>query len=147
MARTRSDGFTLTELVMAVAVVGLLAGIAVPGYRAQVLRAHRLEAMRALLVVAAEQERYHLVHGRYAAALGAAEDADPPALALPASSESGRYELGIALATSSTYRLWARPARGGPQQDDAACAVFTLDSEGRRGAIGVDGRPATACWR
>ncbi|MCC7197961.1 MAG: prepilin-type N-terminal cleavage/methylation domain-containing protein [Gammaproteobacteria bacterium] len=147
MARTRSLGFTLTELAITVALVGLLAGLAIPGYRAQLMRAHRLEAMRALLAVAAEQERFHLVHGRYADELGAAADAEPPGLTAPASSESGRYQLGVALASTSTYRLWARPARGGPQQADEACALFTLDAEGRRGASSMDGRPATSCWR
>ncbi len=140
---------TLLELLVAVAVAGLLAGLALPGYRAQVMRAHRFEAMGALLAVAEAQERHHLAEGRYAAWL--ADDAgrgDAPALALPARTTGGRYVLSITEATPGRFRAVARPLAGRGQDRDARCAEFAIEATGRRSARDSEGRDTTPdCWR
>ena len=149
MARSRpAVGMTLTELVVALAIVALLMGIAVPSYRSHVLRAHRSEAMRALLALAAEQERYFLVTGRYADMLDAAPDSAPPGLRVAATSETGRYTLGIERADESGFLAVASPAVGGPQVDDHDCARYAIDDAGRRTARDAAGRDSSErCWR
>jgi type IV pilus assembly protein PilE len=60
-------GFTLVELLVCVVVAGLLATIALPSWRGLVMRTYRSDAAAALYALAAAQERFRLVHGRYAA--------------------------------------------------------------------------------
>jgi type IV pilus assembly protein PilE len=141
----KSGGLTLIEIMVALLIAATLAVIAVPGFRAQLLRAHRLEAMEALLTLAAAQERFHLDHGRYAAALA---PTDGPGLALAATSATARYRLSIREADAVTYTALAQPAAGRGQEADARCSEFEITASGRRGARDAAGRDSSAeCWR
>jgi len=133
-------GFTLVELLVCVVIAGLLATIALPSWRGLVMRTYRSDAAAALYALAAAQERYRLVHGRYA---GLASPAPPVGLGL-ARSERGWYELQIERADESGFLATARPAPGSPQAADAACRLFTIDETGRRGSL--PGGPEQ-CWR
>jgi type IV pilus assembly protein PilE len=133
-------GFTLVELLVCVVVVGLLATIALPSWRGVVMRTYRSDAAAALYALAAAQERFRLVHGRYAAL---AAPAPPVGLGL-AVSERGWYELRIERADESGFLATARPAAGSPQATDAACRLFTIDETGRRGSLP---EAPERCWR
>ncbi|MCU0975838.1 MAG: prepilin-type N-terminal cleavage/methylation domain-containing protein [Steroidobacteraceae bacterium] len=147
MAQARDRGVTLIELLVALAVAATLAVIAFPTYRAQVLRAHRFEAMSALLATAAAQERFHLAQGRYAAWLSGEGDGEP-ALSVPPITPGGRYRLELRDAGADRYRALARPLSGRGQDTDARCAVFEIESSGRRSARDAAGRESTLeCWR
>jgi type IV pilus assembly protein PilE len=147
MAQARESGLTLVELLVALVVAAMLTAIALPTYRAQVLRAHRFEAMEALLSAAAAQERFHLAHGRYAAWLSGEGDGEP-ALAVASVTQGGRYRLELRAAGADRYRAEARPVDGRGQEADARCAVFEIESSGRRSARDAAGRDSTAeCWR
>lgn len=148
MARTGCRGYTLTELAVAAALLGLLVAVSLPGYRNHILRAHRIEAVDALLAAAAEQERFRLSNGSYADALDDGSESAEPVLPIAPLTRSQRYVLGVESADAEGYTLAARPRRGGPQADDRSCAVFRLDEAGRRSARDAAGRDATAaCWR
>lgn len=140
----RQAGTTLLELVVVMVVVAILATVAVPGYRHHLLRTHRVEAMDALLELAVAQERFHLVHRRYATDARLA--APPPdGLGLSPVTARGRYAIAIdAGADASTFSATASAA--GAQLADAACASFTIDAAGRRSARRRDGAAAPACW-
>jgi type IV pilus assembly protein PilE len=58
-------GFTLLELMIVVAVVGILASIAYPAYQDSVLKGRRAEARTALLELMQQQERYMTQRGTY----------------------------------------------------------------------------------
>ena len=62
----RSKGMTLIELMIAVAVVGILATIAYPSYQNQVRRSNRADAITALTAMANAQERSYLANNMYA---------------------------------------------------------------------------------
>ena len=62
----RSKGMTLIELMIAVAVVGILATIAYPSYQNQVRRSNRADAITALTAMANAQERFYLANNTYA---------------------------------------------------------------------------------
>lgn len=147
MARPRHRcGYSLIELLVVAGIVAMLAAIAVPGYRSHMLRVHRTEAIQALLALAAAQERHHLQHGRYAAALGAADDGTVERLPLSTATDGGRYRLAIDAADELMFT--ARAAAIGTQADDRACATFGIDETGARTAWNRSGaRNDAGCWR
>jgi type IV pilus assembly protein PilE len=135
MRTSRARGFSLLELVVALAIVATLAAAAQPAYRRLLLRVHRTEAASALMQLAAMQERYHLQNQAYTSAL---EAAPPAGLGLQAISAEGRYTLAVTAADANGFVAVAT-ARG-RQADDVSCTSFTLDESGTKSSSGPD------CW-
>lgn len=140
----RALGFTLIELIIAVAIIGILAAIAWPNYQQHVQRSRRADATSALLDAANRQEQFILNRGRYANNL-----AD---LGIQAATPDGFYRIGISAPTAacpiaSCYELAAVPAAGSPQANDARCQLFVLRSNGTREARNNDNQVTTNdCW-
>ncbi len=129
----RSKGMTLIELMIAVAVVGILATIAYPSYQNQVRRSNRADAITALTAMANAQERFYLANNTYAATT--------PPLGFPATagnSQRGFYTVAVPAASPTAFTLTAAAVVGGPQASDAGCTLLTLTSTGIK-------TPAT-CW-
>lgn len=138
--RSKQGGFTLIELMIVVAVVGILSAIAYPSYTEYVRRGHRTEARTGLLQAQLWLERAATATGNYPAA------ADfPDALkTLP----SGRYDVSYVPNGDpiSTYGLTATPK--GAQSGDK-CGDYTLSNTGLRGAKGKTAGQSgydTDCW-
>jgi len=136
--RRTHGGFTLIELMVVVAIVGILAGIAYPSYRDRVLRSARAEGRAALLDAAARQEQYFLDNKTYTTTLSD--------LQVATATETGKYSLTVDGATAdcaltTCYVLRATPEGG--QAEDLACAELTLDSNGTKSASGTE---PTTCW-
>jgi type IV pilus assembly protein PilE len=142
-------GFTLIELMVTVAIVGILAGIAYPSYQGYVQRANRSDAKAALLENAQFLERNFTEVNKYH------EDASGSAISLPVTAsprESGAqalYAITLDTSTSSatsatTYRLLATPVSGRSMASDA-CGAFTLNQLGQKGVTGT--LSAAECWR
>lgn len=145
MARTAaSSGFTLIELMIALAVVAITTSFAVASYRGYVQRQHRAEAVQALLAAAAEQEKFHLAHGRYGDRLDAGAGDDPPGLPVPSLTPRGHYRLTVVDADAAQFRIVAGPAGG---HADPVCERLLIDESGRRQAQDRRGDDSTArCW-
>lgn len=146
MAPARRDrAVTLVELLVALAIVGTLAGLAYPAFRLQLLRAHRTEAIELLLRAAAAQERYMLANGRYATTLADGDAAD--GLPMSVYSSGGRYRLALETRPAASFLLRVTPRPGYGQDDDRRCAAFTLRADGFRAAADDEGRDSTRdCW-
>jgi type IV pilus assembly protein PilE len=145
MAQTRSpDGFTLIEVVIALAIVAITTTIAIASYRGHLLRSYRVEAVQALLAAAAEQEKFHLAHGYYGDRLDADPGSDPPGLPVASRTPGGRYRLAVETADASVFRIVATAAQ---ERDDPLCPRMFIDESGRRGAADAAGRDSTVkCW-
>jgi type IV pilus assembly protein PilE len=141
MNRSPTKGFTLIELVIVVAVVAILTIIAVPSYRAYLLRSHRIEATSALLKLSAAQEQFYLQNSTYTDEL----TTDPPAgLGLQDVTENGYYDIAIDAADAAGFQATAS-AKGG-QADDTHCAAFTIDETGAKTAKDSSDAAVTDCW-
>ena len=143
-ARRATRGFTLLEVLCAIAVAGILLAAAVNGLRQLVQQARRLDAVGALLELHIAQERHHAHHGRYGtlAELRAADR-----------SPAGHYRLAIASADAGAFA--AEAIADGVQARDAQCRRFTLRVAGAQvtHSSGGDGDADNAdaanrrCWR
>lgn len=145
MAQTRpAAGFTLIEVAIALAVVAITTTLAMASYRGYLLRAYRVEAVQALLAAAAEQEKFHLAHGRYGDRLDAAVGSEPPGLPVASRTPRGRYRLVVEAADASAFRIVAQVAN---ERDDPLCLRMFIDESGRRGASDAAGGDSTIkCW-
>lgn len=140
---TRPQGVTLIELLVVVVIVAIMTSAAVPSYRRYLLRAHRVEAKTALLNLAAAQEKFYLQNNGYAGD-SALATAPPDGLGLAETTGNGWYTIAITAASTTHFSAMATAV--GAQSADDACATFTIDSLGVRGATDHGGTPSTTCW-
>lgn len=141
-------GFTLTELMIVVAIVGILAAVSYPSYLEHVTKTRRADAQTSLLDLAARMERHFAETNSYAGATIATAAATD--VLGSATSVEGWYTLSITAQNASSYTVQATPlnAQG---TGDTWCQSLTLNSLGAKGvANGPAGAPtwaAAQCWR
>ncbi len=146
--RTRTTGFSLIELMVAVVVASILVAIAVPTYTAQIRKSRRTDAKTALLDLAGREERWFSTNnGTYtsvAANLGYSG-------AFPVTIGSGYYTVAAPTVTAgtaaavATFTITATPI--GTQVNDTACATFSINNLGQQTATGTDSNPSVDCWK
>lgn len=138
MNRSQS-GFTLVELMIAVAVVGILAVIAYPSYVEQVRKSHRTDAKSTLTQIAQNLERQMSERGSYASAT---LKTDPKTDVYPSdTSEGGYYTLALnPKPTDTSFTVTATPT--GSQADDS-CGTYSLNDKGEKA---VSKGTVSDCW-
>jgi len=141
---TNRSGFSLLELLIAMAIVAIIASIAIPAWRTHLLTTRRTEAVAMLLELANRQEQFRLQHQRYAATDELT--AMPPAgLGIPNNGE--RYILTTS-ASDHTYTAFVTVDATGTKADDTQCWLFGMDESGKKWSENAAGEiTTTLCWR
>jgi len=128
----KHSGFSLIELMIVVAIVGILAAIAYPVYTSQVRKGQRTDAKTALMTAAQNLERCFTEHNAYN------NGACP---AVPATSPEGYYSIVATTLTASGFTLTATPISGAVVAD-TECATFTLNNLGAQSSTPAGNQ----CW-
>ena len=133
----RHKGFTLIELMVALAIIGIIAAIAFPSYLKSAQRGRRSDAKSALSQAAQALERCYTQYGSY----NSANCAEVTTLTAGTTSQQGYYTINFAVSTditATTYKVTATPVAGGAQAKDTDCSTMTIDNQGNQAP--------SSCW-
>jgi len=129
-------GFTLIELMIVVAVIGILAAVAYPAYQDYVIRSKRGDAMNALAAVRIAQEKYRANNTSFADSTGT--------LGVSAVSGDGYWDINVASYSSSSFIITAIPNG----HTDDSCEYFAVDRNGPNYSWPIAGKTIadSECW-
>lgn len=141
----KQSGFTLIELMIVVAIVGILAAIAYPSYQSYVERTGRADGQAKLMEIMQAQERFYSQNQTYTANLGAGGLGYGVAANAAVASDEGRYSITAAACGGAIASCVALTADAvGQQASDTKCGDLTLDSRGTKGEGGT--LTVQDCW-
>jgi type IV pilus assembly protein PilE len=141
MSGKKSRGFTLTELIITVAIIGILSAIVIPMYTNHIRRARRSDAKVALEDVRAMEEQYRAERGAYTL-----NRQDLVSFGWPSNGgtaadyEPGYYSVTLA-AHASGFIATATPRAGTPQDrmdGGAGNGWLAIDADGNKTSGGAD---------
>ena len=135
-------GFTLIELMIVVAIIGILAAIALPQYSDYVTRSRRIDGQSTLLQVAQELERCYTQFSAYNNDSCSVVTAG----AVSQTSDEGYYLVTASTLSASTFTLTATPQDTQKTNDEANCKTLTLTHLGEQGATDENDDPTDKCW-
>ncbi|HYP33335.1 MAG TPA: type IV pilin protein [Burkholderiaceae bacterium] len=143
-ARATPRGFSLIELLVALAAMYILAAIALPAFFEPLARARRSEVQAALLEDAGYMQHYYASHDAFTGT-------PPPQLPFAQAPRQGAaaYVIAVAVPPDDPSSFTLTATRVGAMSADP-CGDFTLDHLGRRDLVAgtfAAGRDAARCWR
>ena len=141
--RLKIRGFTFVEMVVVVAIIGILATIAVPQFLDYLKKSKRSDAAGVLTEAAQFMERYFSDNGSYADSVGANPTLPAAISVVPRGSADVYYNISFSgTNTATTFTLQAVPVNS---MANDACGTFTLTNTGQRAVSGS--KPLAECWQ
>jgi type IV pilus assembly protein PilE len=164
MLKSKQTGMTLIELLITVAIIGILGSVAYPSYQAYVAQANRAEAKGILLENAQFLERNYTTNNCYhrtdsacatAAAIVALPYAQAPKMGTSKYTITAVYNADLAAACATFGQCYTLSATPTGSMTSDQCGTLTLDQAGRQGAANIDGDGSSVndpednaiCWQ
>lgn len=128
-------GFTIVEILIVIAIIAILAKIAIPSYKAYILKSHRTDGMSTLLSMSMAEETYrsnNTTYGSLAQVWGGVT-----------TSPQGYYTLAISGTSATAYTITATATgtQANDTQNGTSCTPLTLTV-----SSGTVTQTPTACW-
>ena len=148
-SRFKAQGFTLIEIMIVVAIVGILAAIAIPSYFDSVRRSARADACAAMLTMMQQQERFFTQNNTYQAVSASAANATFKNWSGDSGFASAKWIIGSAAcgaagdAIENCVAITAAPQTSIWQ--DAEISTMTLNSRGVASCFPASA-PQSKCW-
>ncbi len=118
-ARKQEQGFTMIELMITVAVIGILVAVGLPSYSNAVRKSNRSEAQSALMNIATRQQQMLVDTRKYVATVEELKVLVPDKV-------SSHYSVTITLGTGTVPSFLATATPLGSQTKDS-CGTLTVD--------------------
>jgi type IV pilus assembly protein PilE len=140
----REKGFTLIELMIAVAIVGILTALAYPAYTSYIVRTKRSAAQSFMQTVSSRQEQA-ILNARtfFSIPTGAASEWTGVSMTVPAE-VAGNYTVTVVSSASPSYTVTAAPT-GAQATRAAKCGILNLTNTGVKSVSGTGS--VSECWR
>lgn len=142
---SHEHGFTLVELMIVVAIIGVVTAVAIPNYTRYVDRGFRSDLQTVLNEHAMFMQQFYNANNRYDLTL-AGQDVALPAgrMVIPAGAVGNQVRYTVDVTTTAT--TFTLTGTRGPAMSHDTCGDFTLNQAGQRGVVGGS-LSVDDCWR
>jgi type IV pilus assembly protein PilE len=138
-------GFTLIELMVVVGIIAIVAAIALPSYKTQVLKGRRAEAINGLGELQLRQERWRAENPEFATVAQLGIMPTSSYYGFTSTIPAGSCSDGTTACTATNCYAVTADTAGAQTDDDGTCATLTLES--RCGEVSKTSTPSgTGCW-